>query len=391
MKKDERKAYGISLMVSVVATAIGSGMMGVMLGSIVETYRLLTVQEGYMSSCISVGALAALVGGIFLRSRVTKPAFITWGGVLMAAMLVLIGLPSSFPVLLAECVLMGLGMGIMDSYQSAFLADLVPERSAQALGLLHGIFGIGGFALPLILRRLLKRFFWWRIYWMVGWLCLLLVLQFGLVSWRIGDRFSANHRLERSDGVRELFGFVGQAPFLVLLLSIFLGAAAQNGILVWTIRFVSGTLHDPELAPVCLSLFWITSTVSRIFTPRLPFRPSAVLAAGSAVTAVAWICGILSGSPRAMLICCGVSGLGSGCCIPVLLSEGAASSPENTGLTTSLLMMVKTAGQILMPLAVSAMRAGLGETMGMLLIGITFLADAGAVLGMLLVQRKRKI
>lgn len=171
MKKNERKAYGISLMVSVVATAIGSGMMGVMLGSIVETYRLLTVQEGCMSSCISVGALAA----------------------------------------------------------------------------------------------------------------------------------------------------------------------------------------------------------------------------GSAVTAVAWTWGILSGSPRAMLICCGVSGLGSGCCIPVLLSEGAAFSPENTGLTTSLLMMVKTAGQILMPLAVSALRAGLGETMGMLLIGITFLADAGAVLGMLLVQRKRKI
>lgn len=52
-RAQKKKLYLTSLMVSVVATAIGSGAMGVMLSSIIDAYDLQTAQEGYMSSCIS--------------------------------------------------------------------------------------------------------------------------------------------------------------------------------------------------------------------------------------------------------------------------------------------------------------------------------------------------
>lgn len=76
-----------------------------------------------------------------------------------------------------------------------------------------------------------------------------------------------------------------------------------------------------------------------------------------------------------------------------LLHSGAAErgrgvQPENTGLITSILMIVKTIGQILMPLAVSAIRASTGETAGMLLIAAAFLADAVAVAGLIYVKKK---
>lgn len=58
-RAQKKKLYLTSLMVSVVATAIGSGAMGVMLSSIIDAYDLQTAQEGYTSSCISAGALAA--------------------------------------------------------------------------------------------------------------------------------------------------------------------------------------------------------------------------------------------------------------------------------------------------------------------------------------------
>ena len=366
-RAQKKKLYLTSLMVSVVATAIGSGAMGVMLSSIIDAYDLQTAQEGYMSSCISAGALAALLGGILLRGRVSKPAFIFWGGTLMSVMLLLKGTAIPFGVFLAVCTAMGLGMGVMDSFQSAFLADLIPERSAQGLGVLHGIFGVGGFALPLAL-----------------------MLQFGLASRKMAhDRLFAV-KLETSGNFSQIRNFIKQPYFFVLLLCIFLGAAAQNGVLVWTVRYVSGTLKSEALAPLCLSLFWIASTVSRVMTPRLPVRPSAVLAAGSALTAAVWTAGIVSENAVMMLICCIIGGLGSGCCIPVLLSEGAAFSPENTGLITSILMIVKTIGQILMPLAVSAIRASIGETAGMLLIAAAFLADAVAVAGLIYVKKKEK-
>lgn len=387
-RAQKKKLYLTSLMVSVVATAIGSGAMGVMLSSIIDAYDLQTAQEGYMSSCISAGALAALLGGILLRGRVSKPAFIFWGGTLMSVMLLLKGTAIPFGVFLAVCTAMGLGMGVMDSFQSAFLADLIPERSAQGLGVLHGIFGVGGFALPLALHRLLAGLGWRQVYVMIGLVCLALMLQFGLASRKMAhDRLFAV-KLETSGNFSQIRNFIKQPYFFVLLLCIFLGAAAQNGVLVWTVRYVSGTLKSEALAPLCLSLFWIASTVSRVMTPRLPVRPSAVLAAGSALTAAVWTAGIVSENAVMMLICCIIGGLGSGCCIPVLLSEGAAFSPENTGLITSILMIVKTIGQILMPLAVSAIRASTGETAGMLLIAAAFLADAVAVAGLIYVKKK---
>ena len=248
--------------------------------------------------------------------------------------------------------------------------------------------------LPILIAQLRAadwlKFDMGQVYVMIGLVCLALMLQFGLASRKMAhDRLFAV-KLETSGNFSQIRNFIKQPYFFVLLLCIFLGAAAQNGVLVWTVRYVSGTLKSEALAPLCLSLFWIASTVSRVMTPRLPVRPSAVLAAGSALTAAVWTAGIVSENAVMMLICCIIGGLGSGCCIPVLLSEGAAFSPENTGLITSILMIVKTIGQILMPLAVSAIRASIGETAGMLLIAAAFLADAVAVAGLIYVKKKEK-
>ena len=213
-RAQKKKLYLTSLMVSVVATAIGSGAMGVMLSSIIDAYDLQTAQEGYMSSCISAGALAALLGGILLRGRVSKPAFIFWGGTLMSVMLLLKGTAIPFGVFLAVCTAMGLGMGVMDSFQSAFLADLIPERSAQGLGVLHGIFGVGGFALPLALHRLLAGHGWRQVYVMIGLVCLALMLQFGLASRKMAhDRLFAV-KLETSGNFSQIRNFIKQPVFL---------------------------------------------------------------------------------------------------------------------------------------------------------------------------------
>lgn len=386
-----KKLYLVSLMASVVATAIGSGTMGVMLSSVIEAYSLKTAQEGYMSSCISVGALAALLGGILLRGHISKPSFIFGGGMLMSAMLLLKALKMPFEGFLVACTAMGVGMGTMDSFQSAFLADLIPDRAAQGLGLLHGIFGVGGFALPLVLHRLLLAHTWRNVYLMLGIVCLALTLQFGLVSkWMTNDRL-CTVKFETSELLSQIRVYTKETYFFVLLLCIFLGAAAQNGILVWTVRYVSDTLRNETIAPLCLAAFWIASTISRVITPRLTAKPSAVLAIGSALTSITWTAGVLSGKAEMMLICSIIGGLGSGCCIPVLLSEGAGFSPNNTGLITSIMMIVKTAGQILMPLVVSVMRAMNGEVVGMLLIAAMFFADAIAVAGLLWVERRRVV
>lgn len=182
-RAQKKKLYLTSLMVSVVATAIGSGAMGVMLSSIIDAYDLQTAQEGYMSSCISAGALAALLGGILLRGRVSKPAFIFWGGTLMSVMLLLKGTAIPFGVFLAVCTAMGLGMGVMDSFQSSISCRSDSGALGAGAWLYCMVFSVWA-ALHCRWRciGLLAGHGWRQVYVMIGLVCLALMLQFGLAS-----------------------------------------------------------------------------------------------------------------------------------------------------------------------------------------------------------------
>lgn len=386
---NKKKICIISLLLSVVATAIGSGAMGIMMSHIIDDYALASAQEGLMSSCISFGALTALVVGILFRGRVYKTQFILWGGLLMAAMLVMKSVPVPFAVFLMICFVMGTGMGIMDSFQSSFLTDLNPENTARSLGFLHGIFGVGGVVLPLLLHRLLADFSWHTVYRMVGLLCVALMVQFGLMVHVFKKDIPVMKKLEKSQSFHQIGDFLKKPYFVLLLLCMFLAAMGQNGIITWVVRYVSVVLGDTELAPLCLSLFWVASTVSRVFVPYLPVRPTKFLGIGSVTAGIAWGMGIMSGSSPVMLVVCVIAGLTTGCGMPLLLSEGADFSRNNTGLTTSMLMIIKTIGQILMPIIVSAVQSLLGVTVAMILVAAVFAADGLIAVTLLRMKTRR--
>lgn len=380
---NQKKLCVGSLLLSVVATAIGSGIMGIMLNEVIDSYRLLPSQEGLMSSCISFGALAALVIGILFRGYIYKTQFIIGGGVLMSLMLIGKGLPLSFPLFLLLCFAMGTGMGIMDSFQSSFLTDLNPDSTAKSLGFLHGIFGVGGVMLPLILHKLLESFSWRSVYLMTGLFCMMLVLQFYVVTQYMKNTFPVMKKLEKSQNFRQIGLFLKSPCFLLLMICMLLGAMAQNGILIWTVRYVSVVLENEILAPVCLSLFWASSTVSRVLVPYIRGSSLKILGIGSVISGAAWAVGISVGNAHMMLFVCTAAGLASGCCIPLLLNEGVMFSRENTGLTTSMLMLIKTMGQILMPVLVSAVQTFYGVSNAMYFVALIFVADGIAAVAML--------
>ena len=81
---------------------------------------------------------------------------------------------------------------------------------------------------------------------------------------------------------------------LVLLLSMILGAMAQNGVVVWVVRYVPSCLKNPGLSPLCLSVFWVTTAVSRVAVPRLRIQPLKFLAYGSVLAGMIWVLGVFS-------------------------------------------------------------------------------------------------
>lgn len=351
--KSDLKIYNFSLKLSVVATALWSGTLAVLLTDIISNYSLEGTSEGLMSSMISIGALAALFASIAFLGRLKKTRNIIFFGFLTSVILVIQGIPMPFTMFLLACFVMGFGHGTVDSYQSSFLADLNRGKTAKHMGALHGIFGVGGVLTPVILHELLKSYEWRTIYMIVGAVCFILIVQFAGVSRYMKPRFIEADRIEpklTAAGIKEFFG---NRYCVLLILAIFFGAAAQSGIIVWTIRYISVSLHSPEVAAVCLSIFWIASTVSRFCSPLLPFQPSRILAFGALISAVVWTAALIINQPLVLCIASGLTGLVSGSCIPLTLSEGAVINPEKTGLSTNILMASKTIGQILSPVAVA--------------------------------------
>lgn len=380
MQERDRKIYNISLKLSVVATALWSGILAVLLNDIIDQYSLVGTREGLMSSMISIGALLALLATIVYQGRFKKTQIIIVGGILASAVLITQGIPMAFAMFLLACFMMGFGHGAVDSCQSAFLADLNPGNTAKHMGALHGIFGIGGVLTPILLHELLKHFQWRAIYVMAGAVCLILIIQFAVVTRYMRPKVSIASRKESKltwTGMREFFGSKNS---YFLLLSIFFGAAAQSGIIVWTIRYVSVSLASPGIAAICLAIFWITTTVSRFASPLLPYQPSQIVALGAFISAVVWAVALIVNQPAVMCVATGIAGLVSGSCIPMTLSEGAAINPEKTGFSTSILMILKTVGQILSPIIVAfimslgSMRTGMYATSVFFIINGIFAA-----------------
>lgn len=375
MRDRDLKRYNASLMLSVVATALWSGTLAVVLSDIIGSYGLRGAQEGLMSSMISIGALAALLATVLFQGKYKKAQVIIRCGLLACGALLAKAIPMPFALFLLACFIMGLGHGAVDTCQSAFLADLHRGDTARPMGALHGIFGIGGVATPLLLQALLRRFSWRAIYVIVGLVCLALIAQFAAVTYALRTKVNVSGRVEPRLTLADVKKLLGDRCYISLVLTIFFGAAGQSGIIVWTIRYVSVSLNSPDIAALCLSIFWVASTVSRFGSPRLPLRPGLILAAGAFISAAAWAAALLVNQPPALLAACGVAGLASGSCIPLSLSEGASLNPESTGFSTSVLMISKTLAQILCPVAVAFVMSVYGMRAGMYVTALLFVAN----------------
>lgn len=367
--------FNLSLKISVIATAIWSGTLAVLLSDIINSYSLQGTQVGLMSSMISFGALAALVASIMYQSKFKKTQIIIFCGFLTSLMLITKGIPMLFVMFLGVCFAMGFGHGATDSYQSSFLADLNQGNISKHMGIMHGIFGIGAMITPIILHKLLKYYEWRTIYHIVGVVCILLIAQFAVVTRYMKSRVSVAGKIEPRLTMAIIKEFFKSKQNIFLFFCIFFGAAAQSGIIIWVIRYVTVSLNSPEIAVICLSAYWITSTISRFITPLLSFKTSQILAFGAFCAALIWTIAMIINLPLVICVASGIVGLVSGSCIPMSLSEGAAINPDKTGYSTSILMFFKTLAQMLAPIIVAFIMTIGSMSIGMYSASIFFVMN----------------
>ena len=352
------KILTVSLLLIVCGYSMSYNILSNTMDPMIREFSLTGASQGLMSSMINLGSMLPLVILPLLQGRVDKIWLLLCACILQILMLLLTGVSTNFGMLLTACVLLGAGNNFTDSCINSYMVDLYPENSAGCLGLLHGFYGIGGLLTPILVSYILQKSGWRPSYYVAAGIFTAICVLFAFVGIR-------NRKLAVSgQGTKEtplsgamLRDYLRNPRNIFFLIAAALCAGAQLGLVGWVVRYTSVKFNDAQIGSLCLTAYWVCTTICRLVTPRLPFKPGKMLVIGSIGAGVFHALGVLSGSAVGMLVASGLIGLVSGLCIPVMISEATRGNEDRTSLITSGLFLAMGFGRMTMPLCMGAIGA----------------------------------
>lgn len=307
---------------------------GVVLNSVVESYRLTGGLQGLMPSLINIGAVVAFLTAPLLQGRIKKTSLLLLGAGIIVLSFCLLGAGRVVAALVFASLLTGVGFGWVDANCNAVMVDLHHDDSAKYLGFLHGSFGVGALAAPILITALLAVIDWHGVSYLLAAVLAVAAVVFILL-------LSAAKKGVPAPVPEPKVTFAGVKAFLfhrrnaLMLASTMLYAISQAGFLVWIVRYMTLQYNAESLGSVALSLYWVFGTISRVFAPKLKIRPLVLFLLGVALTFVFQLVGVLSGSAVVMCVVGAAIGLVSGHCVPMILSVANSENPGNSSLISS--------------------------------------------------------
>lgn len=284
---------------------------GVVLNSVVESYRLTGGAQGIMSSLINIGAVAAFLIAPLLQGRIKKTSLLLLGAGIIVLSFFLLGAGRVVAALVFASLLTGVGFGWVDANCNAVMVDLHHDDSAKFLGLLHGSFGVGALIAPILITALLAVIDWHAVSYLLGAILAVSAIAFFLL-------LTAAKKGVPAPVPEPKLTFAGVKSFLIhrrnalMLVTTMLYAVSQAGFLVWIVRYMTLQYNAESLGSVALSLYWVFGTISRVFAPKLKIRPLVLFLIGIALTFMFQLVGVLSGSAVVMCVAGAAIGLVSG-------------------------------------------------------------------------------
>ncbi|KAL5621230.1 hypothetical protein BROUX41_006700 [Berkeleyomyces rouxiae] len=170
-----------------------------------------------------------------------------------------------YPVLPVAMFISGLGSGVQDSAWNAWAGNM--QNSNELLGIIHGVYGLGGTVGPLIATAMLTKAdcpWWYFFYLMLGFSA----IEIPINMWAFWGQSGRVHRESMQavdDGLRVSTKRILSRP-LTWLISIFLlgyvGVEISLG--GWITTFMMEVRHaEPFLAGISTTFYWLGITLGR--------------------------------------------------------------------------------------------------------------------------------
>ena len=239
-----------------------------------------SVAESFDRSLAELGYVTLLFGGgytvsSFLSGRLSARSGV--GPLLIAAAitamvaLAALALSATWLMFLVATCLMGVGGGLIDAATNTYVAI---RRGARAMGLIHGVFGIGAIAGPLLVTVLLQMGLSWRVAFA------LLAIGQGLYVaglWHFARGLDSHSETGRSNGRAGLL----RSPILMWsLIVFFVYAGIGGGAGVWAFTYLTEERGISNgVGGLIVAGYWGGFTASRLLLGALGerFQPNTVL------------------------------------------------------------------------------------------------------------------
>lgn len=352
---------------------MSNALISVALSDLIQEFSLIGAQQGYFGMVNSLLAIGAILSVFMLQGRTGKFSMLIVAMSILSITLLAAGVANSFGVMLLAYAINGVGIGYLETYSSAVMLDLHPQDSHLYMGVLHGCFGVGGLIAPLLAKLILDRFSWRSMYVSFGILLFFIALQAVVLSRmlrRTGQKIQAQpeRKLTRADWKQYL-----KDPATPLLwAAMFLAMGGQNGFVYYVVTFLSDTLGRADIAPVALSLFWISCTACRFIYPRLKIGPMRLLQISSLLCAACIAIGVLSGSGMVMFTACGFIGFCTAPGIPLIYGEGGKRFAHMSALPIAAISVMCYFSRAVVPPVMGAVSRTFSMTVALLVPVLIF-------------------
>ena len=366
--------------------------IGVNMPQLVEHFGLgESTKSGLMNTFTNIGSMLILVTIPLFQGRVHKLFLIIAGSIIQVATLVITGLSDSFPLLLTVMAVFGAGNNLVDSCANSYVVDLYPRDNAKYLSMLHAAFGIGGMLTPLILTPILNRSSWRVTYFVCAGIFAAINMVFILLALRNYKKTGGGSEAAESKiTLRVLGNYISRPRNIMILLAALFYGGAQLGITSWVVHYMTERFDMGDMGSACLSVYWVSATLSRLIAPKIPLHPKKLLIYGTAIAGLAHVLGVVFASPIAMLIATGVIGITSGLFIPMLVAEAARGNENCTSLSTSAVFLIMCFARMVLPLMMGAASAK-SIAAAMLIPAFATIAAAAFCLRAVVFEKKGKL
>lgn len=291
-----------------------------------------------------VGNLAAGVGSDLLgRER------LVWvSALLLALALAIAAMTGLWWLFLLGFAVISAAQGALSTGINAMIADASQGARAQALNLLHAVYGIGAALSPLVIGYLLEIGVPWR--WALGGTGIIWLLYGGVIYGT--SRGSGEQKLRVAKEPLE-WRMLRTGAFFAL----FFIAFAYNGVawslLGWVAIFMQESAQlSTFLSLSMISIFYVALTIGRFlcaaYAETLGYsRTLLLLAIGITVT---YPLVVFTGAPTWVAVGMFLTGLSLSGLFPTALAYGSRLFPQQTGTVTGVLSIAMTLGAMVPPL-----------------------------------------